>query len=311
LIEASITLPELWFTDSRLTTNGSVSVDIRFLDSFQPPMPVGVVTVVKQPTISITEDVAAVIPVGTAFHNDFLMVPVYAHVVYSVATFGVRCNLSDGMTFEIDHLEIDSKWNYEIRQQFSTDVSIVAMLNDPSTVTDNPAAAEILFTLAVRVMQNATTDQKQTFSCTVLYISHVLNEKVQLRNLVTPQPATVYDYFDNEPFVGQIQIQQLQPVAVFPYAAQSQLINTAYFTNVTLTVPVQLLVVSQSGSVMSMVADNCTSLSDSLSVEESCGNVVLTGKETHGEESAIAVFSSQGLSTNVTFRIWFPTSSAT
>ena len=274
-------------------------------------MSVGVVTLVQQPTISITEDVAAVVPVGIAFHNDLLMVPVYAHVVYSVATFGVLCNVSDGMRFEMDRVEVGSKWNYEIRQQFSSDISIVAMLTDPSSATDNPASVEILFTLALRVMSNATANQKQTFSCSVLYISHVLNEKVQLRNMVTVQPATIYDYFDNDPFVGEVQIEQSQPVAVFPYAAQSQLINTAYFTGVVVSVPVRLLVAFESGLIMSTVADNCSSLTDSLSIEESCSNVILTGSETRGEEAAVVMLSFQDLSSDITFRIWFPTSSAT
>ena len=310
MVEASITLLEEWFTDSRLTTNGSVSVDIRFLNSFQPPMSIGVVTLARQPIISVTTNVAAVVPLGIAFHNDLLVVPVYAHVVYSVATFSVLCNVSDGMRFEIDHLEIGSKWNYEVRQQFLTDISIVAMLSDPSTATDNPVSAEILFNLALRVMPNATPSQKQNFSCSVLYISHVLNEKVQLRNEATPQPATIYDYFNNDPFIGEIQIEQSQPVTVFPYAAQSQLINTAYFTGMEVSTPVMLLVAFESGSIISTIADNCTSLANSLSVEESCGNVILTGSETHGDESAVVVLSFQGLSTNITFRIWFPTSSA-
>ena len=307
-MEVSISLPEEWFTDSSLTTNGNVSVDIRFLNSFQSLKPIGTVTLIRQPQIRLTEDVVAVLPVGTVFHNDLLMVPVYAHVVYSVATFSMLCNVSEGLMLENNSIIIDSKWNYEIRQQLPTDISVVAMLADPSGVTDDPATPEILFTLGIRVGQNAPPGQRQNFGCTVMYISHVLNEKVQLRNMVTPQPATIIDYFDSDPFLGEIQIEQSRPVAIFPYTQQSHLINTAYFTGIEVSVRVQLLVIYESGSIVYSTPDNCTSLTDSVSLNTPCNRVILTGSETHGDESAVVSLQYQGLETNVTFRVWFPES---
>ena len=308
-MDASITLPEEWFTDSALTANGNISVYIQFLSSERQP--VGTVTLIRQPEMNFANDVTAVLRFGTAFHNDLVMIPVHAHMPYSVATFSMFCNISDGLIFERENIVIDSKWNYEIRQQQPTDISIVAMLADPSDVTDTPTTSEIqiLFTLGVRVVQSAPTSQKQNFSCLVLYISHVLNEKVQLRdNKVTPQPATVIDNFDNDPFIGEVQIELSQPLAIFPYTQQSHLINTAYFTGVEVSVPVRVLVIYQSGSITNSTADNCTSLTDSLSMNTLCNRTVLTGNETHGDESAIVTLEYKGLVTNVTFRIWFPDS---
>jgi len=303
-VETSITLPEEWFTDSRITTNRSVSVYISFLNSFQS-LQVGVVTLIQQPNITLTNDIVAILSVRTLFHNDPLMVPVYAHVIHSVATFSMLCNVSEGLMLEKDNIIIDSKWNYEIRQQLPTDISIVAMLSNPSDIIDDPAAPEILFNVAIRVMSNASTSQTQNFSCSVLYISHVLNEKVQLRNMVTPQPARIIDYFDNDQFVGEIQIEHSQPLEIFPYTQQSQLINTAYFTGVEVSVPVGVIVVHNSGSIMRFTPDNCTSLTDSVSINAMCNRVVLTGNETHGNESAVVTLHYQHLVTNVTFRIWF------
>ena len=306
-MEASITLPEEWFTDSRLTTNGSVSVDIIFLNTSES-FRIGTVTLIRQPDITFTEDVVAILPVGTVFHNDLLMVPVHAHVVYSVATFSMLCNVTDGLIFERDGIVIDPKWNYELRQHLPTDISIVAMLSNPGSVTDQPAAPEVLFTLSVRVMPAAQTGQRQNFSCSVLYVSHVLNEKVQLRNMVTPQPATIIDYFDNNPFVGEIQIERSQLLAIFPYTQQSELINTAYFTGIEVSVPVQVLGVHQSGAITPYTPDDCTSLTDSVSINTMCTRVILTGNETRGDELAVVSLHYRGLVTNMTFRIWFPES---
>ena len=307
-MEASITLPEEWFTDPSLTENGNVSVEIRFLNSFEPPKPIGTVTLIRQPQVQFTKDVVAILPVGTAFHNDLLLVPVHADVVYSVATFSMLCNVSDGLMLENNSITISSKWNYEIRQQLPTDISIVAMLADPSDVTDNPVTPEILFTLGIRVRQSAPPSQRQSLSCGVMYISHVRNEKVQLRNMVTPQPATIVDYFDGDPFLGGVQIERSRPVAIFPYTQQSHLINTAYFTGIEVSVLVQMLAIYESGSIAFPTPDNCTSLSDSVSLNTLCNRIILTGNETHGDEFAVVSLQYQGLETNVTFRVWFPES---
>ena len=314
-MEASLSLPEEWFTDPGLTTNGNVSVDIRFNNSFESPKSIGIATLIRRPRIQFTtKDVIAILPVGIAFHNDLLMVPVQADVVYSVATFSMLCNVSDGLVLENNSIIIGSKWNYEIRQQLSTDISIVAMLADPSDVTDNPVTPElpelpeVLFTFGIRVTQSAPPSQRQHFSCTVMYISHVLNEKVQLRNMTTPQPATIIDYFDGNPFLGEVQIEQSRPVAIFPYTQQSHLINTAYLTGIEVSVPVQVLAIYESGSIRFSTPDNCTSLTDSVSLSTQCNRVILTGNETHGDESAAVFLQYRGLETNVTFRVWFPES---
>ena len=270
--------------------------------------PVGTVTLIRQPEITVIEDVVAVLPFGVAFHNDLVMVPVYAHVIYSVATFSMFCNVSDGLMFETENIVINSKWNNETRQQRPTDISIVAMLRDPSDVTDHPVTREVLFTLGIRVVSSAPTSQKQNFSCSVLYISHILNEKVQLRNAVTPQPATVIDYFDNDRFMGEIQIELSRPLAIFPYTQQFHLINTAYFTGIEVSVPVQVLVIYQSGSITFSTPDNCTPLTDSLSMNTLCNRAILNGSETHGDKSAIVILEYKGLVTNITFRVWFPDS---
>ena len=308
-MEASVSLPEVWFTDPGLTTNGNVFVDIRFFNSFESPKSIGTATLIRQPRIQFTtKDVVAILPVGIAFHNDLLMVPVQADVVYSVATFSMLCNVSDGLVLENNSIIIGSKWNYEIRQQLSTDISIVAMLADPSDVTDNPVTPEVLFTFGIRVTPSAPPSQRQHFSCTVMYISHVLNEKVQLRNMITPQPATIIDYFDGNPFLGEVQIEQSRPVAIFPYTQQSHLINTAYLTGIEVSVPVQVLAIYESGSIRFSTPDNCTSLTDSVSLSTLCNRVILTGNETHGDESAAVFLQYRGLETNVTFRVWFPES---
>ena len=266
-------------------------------------------TLIQQPQININRDVVAVLPTGTAFHNDLLMVPVYVHMVYSVATFSILCNVSDGLVLENNSIVINSKWSYKIRQRLPTDISIVAMLVDPSDVTDDPITSpEILFTLAVRVRQTAVTGERQKLSCTVLYISHVLNEKVQLRNMVTPQPATITDYFDNDGFVGEVHIERLQPLAIFPFSQQSHLINTAYVTGTEVSIPVKILVIYESSAITLSTPDTCISLTNSVSINAQCTAIILTGNETHGDELAIVSLQYKGLETNISFRVWFPES---
>ena len=100
-------------------------------------------TLIRQPEVVLTKDVVAVFPIGTAFHID-LMVPVYAQ--------------SDGLMLENNSIIIDSKWNHKFRQQLPTDISIVAMLSNPSGVTDNSATPEILSTLlyeSYKILQQA------------------------------------------------------------------------------------------------------------------------------------------------------------
>ena len=306
LCEASVGLPTVWFT--AIQEPALVSVDIRLVRSPNPPEVIGTVTIQPQPSLSLSNDVALVIPSRPISPIQLFSVPVYAHTTYPVATFSLACGVnSDELSIEGLSFLNGDKWTNETRHPGPEEIGVVAVLSDPESVEASLVSVpELLFSIHIRVRAGATGNAA-TINCTTFYLSNLLNEKVQPGGQVTPTPTAVIDLNPiNSPFVGEVVIDRAVPRGLLSYADQAQVVNTAVFSQEEISVPLQHAVVMSDGSLLPTDDIHCTSSSPAFELSSDCTNIFLTSDATSGTELDTVYVTSGNLSTSLTFRVWFP-----
>ena len=307
----TIPVPMQWFSHNQ--PSASLSVVTRFFTSFNPPVTIGSVTVRPQPILSLLNDIAIVTPGRPVEVSELFEVPVYAHATYSVATFGVRCEVSQQLV--VEGMNIDSNtWIAEVRplnyQQGLPEIGIAAVLRNPESVSEGVVTqAQLIFSLQVRVLRSALEGSIANINCTTAYLSNIYNEKIQPRGLVTPVTSLAVDSNpNNDQTIGDVQIAQTVPRGLFSFADQAQIVNTAVFSLVPLEVQLTHLVAMSSGAVVPVSSVTCQTASSAFYVSDICDHIFVNGSETDGAESDVVVAQYQDFAFSVPLRVWFPTS---
>ena len=308
MCESTIPLPTEWFSHSQ--DAATLSITARFLNSFDSPQQIGTVTVRPRPSLSFTNDVALVLPGRPIQRTQLFDVPVYAHSSYSVAAFGVRCEVSS--QFGIENVVIDQNiWISEVRPQDyqgSTDIGVVAILRNPEAASEALVSQpEMIFSLQIRVLQTASEGDIGTVNCTTVHLSNVYDVKIQPRGMVTPTPSIVFDSnLNNDPTIGEVRMAQSVPRGLFSYATQSQVVNTAALNLAPVRLPLVHLVAMSSGMHVNASVVSCQSSSQAFQLSSACDVVTLNGSEDSGADSDIVLTQVGEFSSSLTIRVWYP-----
>ena len=261
--------------------------------------------------ISIVNDVALFLPSRPISPSQTFDVPVRAHATYAVAMFSMLCTVSTQLSFE--NVSVDTaRWVAEVRQQGSHGVGIVAMLRNPESVSTAPVqAAEMIFSMHLRLNSAATGDDVPAINCTVVFLSNIYNVKVQPRGQVTPVPVLIVDSNPlNDPYVGEVRVAQSSPRGLFSFARQAQVVNTAVFTFEPVYVPLTHWVVMSSGALVNATMVTCVSQSEAFQLSPPCTHIVLNGSEITGAELDTISVQYENFSVSVPLRVWYPSSGA-
>ena len=289
-----------------------MSIGARFLNSFDSPQQLGSVTVRPRPSLSFTDDIALVLPGRPIQRTQLFDVPVYAHATYSVATYGIRCEVSPQLGIE-NVMVNQSIWMSEVRPQDyqgMTDVGVVAVLRNPESASETLVAQpEMIFSLQIRVLQTATEGDVGYINCTTVHMSNVYNVKIQPRGLVTPTSSLVIDsVLVNDPTVGEVRVAQAVPRGLFSFAVQSQIINTAVINLVPVRTPMFHLVAMSSGALVNASMVDCQSTSQAFQLSTACSEVILNGSEAFDADSDVISTRIGELTSSITLRVWYPLS---
>ena len=237
-------------------------------------------------------------------------VPVYAHSTYSVATFGIRCEVSSQLG--IENIVIDQNmWISEVRPQDyrgMSDVGVVAILRNPETASELLLTQpEMIFSLQIRVLQTASEGDIGTINCTTVHLSNIYDVKIQPRGMVTPTPSLVFDSnLNNDPTIGEVRVAQSVPRGLFSFATQSQIINTAVVNLAPVRLPLVHLVAMSSGMHANASTVTCQSSSQAFQLSPTCGEVILNGSEVSGADTDTILTQVGEFSSSLTLRVWYP-----
>ena len=237
-------------------------------------------------------------------------VPVYAHSTYSVATFGIRCEVSSQLG--IENVVINQNtWISEVRPQDyqgMADIGVVAILRNPEAASEVLLTQpEMIFSLQIRVLQTASEGDIGTINCTTAHLSNVYDVKIQPRGVVTPTPSLVFDSnLNNDPTIGEVRLAQSVPRGLFSYTTQSQIINTAVINLAPVKLPLVHLVAMSSGMHINASTVTCQSSSQAFQLTPTCGKVILNGSEDSGADNDIVLTQVGEFSSSLTIRVWYP-----
>lgn len=239
-------------------------------------------------------------------------VPVYAHATYSVATYGIRCEVSPQLGIE-NVLIDESVWISEVRPQDyqgMADIGVVAMLRNPEAASEGLLTQpEMIFSLHVRVLQTTSEGEIGLINCTTAHLSNIYDVKIQPRGTVTPTPSLVIDsVLGNDPTVGEVRIAQSVPRGLFSFIAQSQIINTAVINLTPVRMPMFHLVVMSSGSLVNTSVVTCQSNSQAFQLSPECNEVILNGSETSGTDVDMVSTQVGEFTSSFSVRVWYPVS---
>ena len=269
----------------------------------------GHVQVNPRPEMTFTDDTAVVVPASPISLSQQFTVPVYGHATYSIAAFSLLCHISANLVFEDVTIDTD-KWLTETRPSNIMDtkeVGVVAILNNPELAPQvMTAEPEVLFSLNVRVLTSAQEDGVEAINCTTVYLSNILNQKIQPGGHVTPTPSLAVDVAIR-PGAGQVRIARSQPRGVFSFSAQSQVANTAVLDGQAVSVQLTHLVAMSSGVLVNAPSLQCSTESQAFQLPPQCNQIILDGTELAGTSAAIISTEYMNFTSSVSIRVWYPT----
>lgn len=269
----------------------------------------GDVQVNPRPEMAFMDDTAIVVPARPIALSQQFTMPVYGHATYSIAAFSVLCQISANMAFEDVTIDTD-QWLAETRPTNVMDtgeVGVVAILNNPELAPQvTTAEPEVLFSLNIRVLLSAQEGDTEAINCTTVYLSNILNEKIQPRGLVTPTPSLAVDVAI-QPGAGQVRIARSQPRGVFSFSSQSQVANTAILDGQAVSVQLTHLVAMSSGVLVNAPSLQCSTESQAFQLPPQCNQIILDGTELAGTSAGVISTEYMNFTSSVHIRVWYPT----
>ncbi|KAL8198767.1 UNVERIFIED_CONTAM: hypothetical protein K2H54_023100 [Gekko kuhli] len=108
--------------------------------------------------------------------------------------------------------------------------------------------------------------------------------------------------------VTELTVIQRDIRAILPLAMDTEIINTAILTGRTVAIPVKVIAIEMTGTIMDVSADvECKSSNeDIIKVSSSCDYVFVSGKESRGSMNAGVSFSYDHLSALLEMTVWVP-----
>uniref|UniRef100_A0A8B9RUH5 Transmembrane protein 132E n=1 Tax=Accipiter nisus TaxID=211598 RepID=A0A8B9RUH5_9AVES len=113
---------------------------------------------------------------------------------------------------------------------------------------------------------------------------------------------------DLEKVVTELTVIQRDIRAIVPLAMDTEIINTAILTGRTVAIPVKVIAIELSGTIVDVSAMvECKSNNeDIIKVSSSCDYVFVSGKESRGSMSARVIFTYEHLSAPLEMTVWVP-----
>ena len=306
LCEGTVAIPSEWFSHSQ--SRASFTVQTRLRSSFDPPKTVGTVVVNPRSSMAFTDDIALVVPSTPVSPTQLFTVPIYGHATYSIAAYSVLCEV--GQNLVIEGMALDTAvWLTEIRPlnlNGVEEVGVVGIIRNPEGVSEMVRTEpELLFSLEIRVLASAIEGGTEPVNCTTVYLSNILNEKIQPRGEVTPTPALSLGA-TTEPGLGQVRIAQTLPRGLFSFAEQSQVANTAVLNGESVLVRLTHLVALSSGLLVNITSVECSTDSSAFQLSPHCNQVYLDGSESAGISGDTITTTYMNHTSSVQLRVWYP-----
>ena len=296
--EGAMFLPSEWFDGSRLPSPIQyASVEYR-LESSLTPASLGRLSLHSQTAVRVRNDVVVVLPDYPVITGQLVSVPVYAHAVYAVASFSIRCDAAPGV--EVFSATTDSsRWTTGIQQNLTTSLAVVGVLRQPELVADSVVQRDTLFNLQLRVSNPSLAgSSNSSLSCTAHYVSNIRSQELLLRGLQSPSSVSVAGGDSGRLRNGTRSLRGL-----VASTNQSELVDMESITGSAVVASMDILAIYSDNTLERVSATSCMSLSTSLQVNDSCTHVRLSSTASPETNASISLVY-QGHTVTLSFKVW-------
>ena len=304
LCVVSLTLPESWFA-----TSATAMLIPSLNGHFLPLLPLSLHPSPSLPT-NLTNQVLVQLPSKDVFWNESFQIDVYGYSMYAISGFSLVFTLDTILL--VQNVTIDSTtWSAQTVLDGNTFVisAILATPTRQATQVDNPST--LLFSLHLRPTSSTfDVSYNASISAQVRSLANILEGTV----VRTPTSATavpaLFSSREGVGLVGTVHIISDQLLALLPWTAQPELVNTAVLNGEVVSTQVELFAGYASGSVVAYFGErNCTLTSSAesvVSINSSCRYITLVGSEGWGGDGVQVEFSVGGVTGQLPLRVYHP-----
>ena len=299
---ATATLPSSWFSAGG---DGTASVSYHIGSGSQAGSSLGSIMVHATPASSVVTGVLLKLPLHDLYTGYTYSIPVVAYAgTYSINSFQLKIDTVASQVI-ITSLSVDgSVWAASTLVVSATEQIIVATPASPESRSVTASGPETLFSVNIQVLSTATVDATSTINCTVVSLFDSKGVSVYE---ATPARASYLDRSGMNGVIGSIFIANKNIVGMLPYAGQSEFVNSAVWTDQTISSNLYVLGVYPDGT-LALISGGLSCSSDSVSalhVSPNCSSVFLDGSESSGSGRVNITVSFGLVSASVPFRVWY------
>ena len=306
LCVVNLTLPGSWFDG--LTSPTDVLLIPSLNAIIGDPLRLSLQPATSLPT-NLVNQVLVKLPSRDVFWGQSFQIDIYGYSTYAISGFSLTFVLDTVLL--VEGVSIDSSiWSALTVAEGST-FAISAILATPAvqaTLLGNTPT--LLFSLLLRpTSPTIDASYSANIGAQVQSIANVLEGNIILSSTNTTSGPALFASREGVSVVGTVRVIPDQLLAVLPWTAQPELINTAVLNGENISAPVELFAGYASGSVVPYSGEvNCTSTSAVrvVTLDPSCRYVTLVGSESEGGDGMEVEFSVGGVTGRLPLRVYYP-----
>jgi len=278
LCVVNLTLPESWFDG--ITSPANLSLIPSLNSVAGDPIPLSLQPAPSLPS-NLMNDVLIKLPSKDVFWGQNFQIDIYGYSTYTISAYSLTFALDAVLLVESANIN-SSVWSAQTVTDGNT-FAISATLATPAvppTLLDNTPT--FLFSLRLRpTSPTLNTSYSANISAQVQALVNVLEGNAVLSSTNTTSGPALFASREGVGVLGTIHVIPDELLAILPWTAQPELINTAILNGETIMAPVELFAGYASGIVVPYSGEvNCTSTSavSVVTLDPSCRSVTLVGE---------------------------------
>jgi len=294
------TVPDNWFSNT-ITINVSCGLGSNAKSRL------GTVEAIARPadclsSSFINEQVLVVLPSSVQFTNTSFDINVYVYSNTPIRTFLLHCTVGEGFVAE----SVCSKG--ELTMQVFSFEQELNVLGHSSGILPTQTGLRHLFQATIRINADTVIPVSGIlpFTCVVDYMSDIYRNRI-----ITNRPAIHAGGSASTCTLteGFIRVAANTLLQMFPYAANTSILNTAALDLIRISSSVTVVGIYSSGQVNHQLKGlYCNSSSSAIKVKSNCSEIYLTGSETTGGNPANVKVYLGDIQADLSLLVWYPIS---
>ena len=291
---AALTVPSDWFTAVEATVPWFYQIPAQL-----PLLGDGSLVLKGVSEVQVTNQIMVQLPASPVLAGDAVNITVHGFTKYAVTSFSVVLTMDGAVVEKVTGL----LWSLSTVTDGSS-LGVVGVVSTPLDSLSVPTTE--LFTVQVRVPLTAMDGQQLAMTGWVHSLSDVVEGPVYMNT--SRQGPVLFVSGGLLGTEGTITVVTEKVVALFAYASQTQLLNTAALGGPVMQQPVEYRVGYSTGRTEPYSGPiNCSSLHPQvIGVSSDCLSLRLTGGEQNGSNSAMIRFSVGAISTELLISVFYP-----